>query len=297
MKRSVLSSSCSCLSSRVLSIAKQNKRQKNGAIFISFLFHLSFLFLLLSSSSSPINHDYLIPSFIINHSFVLINHQMLSANPTTSPTTSTPSSSSPILSSIISNPNFLSPPNYRITTRRNHRLDFSAAAFSSNSSSSLPNWFRYPGTRREDAAFGGSSNTNSNSNSNNNDNYNSGNYNNGNTSKREGKWSRDRESYLMDNSDALPLPMTCPDTTPCSPDEIDRRLRCDPNIEDCRPVVYEWTGKCRSCQGSGYVSYFNKRRKETICKCVPCQGIGYVRKITARSDIDLMENLDDQRPP
>ena len=27
-------------------------------------------------------------------------------------------------------------------------------------------------------------------------------------------------------------------------------------------MVYEWTGKCRSCQGSGYVSYYNKRGKE-----------------------------------
>lgn len=48
---------------------------------------------------------------------------------------------------------------------------------------------------------------------------------------KEKKWSRDRESYLDDDSDALPLPMTYPDTSPVSPDEIDRRLRCDPKIE------------------------------------------------------------------
>ncbi|KAK3015053.1 hypothetical protein RJ639_005578 [Escallonia herrerae] len=103
---------------------------------------------------------------------------------------------------------------------------------------------------------------------------------------REKSWSRDRESYLADDGDALPLPMTYPDSSPVSPDVIDRRLRCDPIVEDCKEVVYEWTGKCRSCQGSGYVSYYNKRGKEVICKCIPCLGIGYVQKITARKDID-----------
>ncbi|EEF43697.1 protein disulfide-isomerase SCO2 [Ricinus communis] len=113
---------------------------------------------------------------------------------------------------------------------------------------------------------------------------------------KEKKWSRNRESYLVDNEDALPLPMTYPDSKPVSPEEIDKRLRCDPEIQDCREVVYEWTGKCRSCQGSGYVSYFNKRGKETICKCVPCLGIGYVQKITARKDIGVMEDLDNGKP-
>ncbi|KAF3435397.1 hypothetical protein FNV43_RR22486 [Rhamnella rubrinervis] len=93
---------------------------------------------------------------------------------------------------------------------------------------------------------------------------------------KEKKWSRNGESYLVDDGDALPLPMTYPDTSPVSPDEIDRRLRCDPIIEDCKEVVYEWTGKCRSCQGSGFVSYYNKRGKETVCKCIPCLGIGIV---------------------
>lgn len=41
-------------------------------------------------------------------------------------------------------------------------------------------------------------------------------------------------------------------------------------------MVYEWTGKCRSCQGSGLVSYYNKRGKEIICKCIPCFGIGTI---------------------
>ncbi|WOL06566.1 hypothetical protein Cni_G15300 [Canna indica] len=109
-------------------------------------------------------------------------------------------------------------------------------------------------------------------------------------------WSRDRESYLADDSDALPLPMTYPNTSPVSPEEIDRRLQCDPIIEDCKQVLYEWTGKCRSCQGTGFVSYYNKKGRETICKCVPCLGIGYVQKMTTRTDIDLMEDIDKEKP-
>ncbi|KAL3326246.1 hypothetical protein AABB24_037106 [Solanum stoloniferum] len=113
----------------------------------------------------------------------------------------------------------------------------------------------------------------------------------------EKPWSRNRESYLSDDSEPLPLPMTYPNTSPVSPDEIDRRLRCNPQIQDCKEVVYEWTGKCRCCQGTGFVSYYNKRGKETICKCIPCLGIGYVQKITARKDIDVMEDLDNEKPP
>ncbi|PON69102.1 Protein disulfide-isomerase SCO [Parasponia andersonii] len=109
---------------------------------------------------------------------------------------------------------------------------------------------------------------------------------------KERKWSRSGESYLADDGDPLPLPMTYPDSSPVPPAEIDRRLRCDPKVEDCKEVVYEWTGKCRSCQGSGFVSYYNKRGKEVICKCIPCLGIGYVQKITARKDIEVMEDLD-----
>lgn len=111
------------------------------------------------------------------------------------------------------------------------------------------------------------------------------------------RWSRDRESYLTDKDDALPLPMTYPDSSPVSLDEIDRRLRCDPKIEDCSEVAYEWTGKCRSCQGSGLVDYYTKRGKKIICKCVPCLGIGYVQKMTVRKDIDVMEDLDNWKPP
>ncbi|CAL0313551.1 unnamed protein product [Lupinus luteus] len=114
---------------------------------------------------------------------------------------------------------------------------------------------------------------------------------------KEKNWSRNRESYLVDDSEPLPLPMTHPDSSPVSADEIDKRLQCDPKFEDCKEVVYEWTGKCRSCQGSGYVSYYSKRGKETTCKCIPCVGIGYVQKITARKDIDVMEDLDNGKPP
>ncbi|KAK9677825.1 hypothetical protein RND81_11G170000 [Saponaria officinalis] len=198
-----------------------------------------------------------------------------------SPNLTSSSSSSLILSTPLKSYT-RSPLNFRCTIRC---TNFSAAATSSASSSS-PDWFRFPGggaaaddrrnTRRNDGVLGGSFDENG---------------------KREKNWSKDRESYLIDDSDALPLPMTFPESSPVSSDEIDRRLRCDPKIEDCKTVLYEWTGKCRSCQGSGYVSYYNKRGKETTCKCIPCQGIGYVQKITARSNIDLMEDLDDWRPP
>lgn len=156
--------------------------------------------------------------------------------------------------------------------------DFSA---SSSSSSSSPNWFQIPDIsrpqipRQNDAVFGGGSS------SNNNDSMLNG--------KLEKKWSRDRESYLTDDSDPLPLPMTYPDITPSSPEEIQRRLSCDPAIEDCKVPIFEWTGKCRSCQGTGYVDYYNKRGK-TTCKCIPCMGIGYVRKISARRDFESMED-------
>ncbi|KAL8541381.1 hypothetical protein ACS0TY_002585 [Phlomoides rotata] len=109
------------------------------------------------------------------------------------------------------------------------------------------------------------------------------------------KWSRNRESYLTDAQDALPLPMTHPNSSPVSPDEIDKRLKCDPEVQDCKPVVYEWTGKCRSCQGTGLVSYYNKRGKETICKCIPCQGIGSSRNSSQHRDIIVPEKMSSSR--
>ncbi|KAL6656137.1 hypothetical protein ACP70R_006963 [Stipagrostis hirtigluma subsp. patula] len=111
------------------------------------------------------------------------------------------------------------------------------------------------------------------------------------------RWSGDKESYLVDDVEPLPIPLTVPGAEPMSPEELDRRLSCDVEIEDCRTVSYEWTGKCRSCQGTGLVSYFRKKGKETICKCVPCAGIGYVRKITFRQDIEKMDELDNGKLP
>ncbi|KAJ0264450.1 Protein disulfide-isomerase SCO2 [Hirschfeldia incana] len=49
--------------------------------------------------------------------------------------------------------------------------------------------------------------------------------------KRRLLWSKSGVSYLVGDDDALPLPMTYPDTSPVSPDEIDRRLQCDPVTE------------------------------------------------------------------
>ncbi|KAF7840846.1 protein disulfide-isomerase SCO2 [Senna tora] len=114
---------------------------------------------------------------------------------------------------------------------------------------------------------------------------------------KERKWSPNTDSYLGDENYVLPLPMTYPDSSPVSADEIEKRLQCDPVVEDCKEVVYEWTGLCRSCKGSGYAIYYNKRGKEVTCKCIPCMGIGYVQKITARKDIDVMEDLDNGKPP
>lgn len=36
---------------------------------------------------------------------------------------------------------------------------------------------------------------------------------------------------MTDADDALPLPMTHPDSSPVSPEEIDKRLSCDPETE------------------------------------------------------------------
>lgn len=211
---------------------------------------------------------------------------MFAANLTTSPSFISPPSSKPY---------FLSPPT---TTTCCCTLQCRAAtsSSSSSSSSSTPNWFQFPSSaavdaggsrigRENDAVLGGISSNGGKS------------YNSKKLNAKERNWSRDRESYLTNDLDPLPLPMAYPDTSPVTPEEIDRRLQCDPIVEDCREVVYEWTGKCRSCQGTGYASYYNKRGREVTCKCIPCLGIGYVQKITARKDIELMEDLDYEEPP
>lgn len=106
----------------------------------------------------------------------------------------------------------------------------------------------------------------------------------------------DNESSLS-KDEALPLPMTYPDSTPVPKDVIDKRLLCNPEKEECKEVVYEWTGKCRSCQGTGYTSFYRKKGHEVTSKCIPCLGIGYVQKITNRKNIDVMEDLDNGKPP
>lgn len=106
----------------------------------------------------------------------------------------------------------------------------------------------------------------------------------------------DNDSSLT-KDDALPLPMTYPGSTPVPKDVIDKRLLCNPEKEECKEVVYEWTGKCRSCQGTGYSSFYPKKGREVISKCIPCLGIGYVQKITHRKNIDVMEDLDNEKPP
>ncbi|KAJ3676998.1 hypothetical protein LUZ60_002722 [Juncus effusus] len=172
-----------------------------------------------------------------------------------------------------------------------HHLRHAAAASSSDASSASPGWFRPrrpepsardPGVRVNAEEEEGKSESQEKK------------------RKKRNKWwwwSGDKESYLVDDSEPLPLPMTLPGSSPCTPEDIDRRLQCNPKEEDCREVAYEWTGKCRSCQGTGLVSYYSKKGKETICKCIPCYGIGYVNKMTVRKDINLMDDAEDRKPP
>lgn len=43
--------------------------------------------------------------------------------------------------------------------------------------------------------------------------------------------------------------------------------------QDCKPVIYQWTGDCKACQGTGLVSFYRKRH-EVVSKCINCLGIG-----------------------
>ncbi|KAL5205393.1 hypothetical protein ABZP36_033602 [Zizania latifolia] len=45
------------------------------------------------------------------------------------------------------------------------------------------------------------------------------------------RWSGDKESYLVDDVEPLPIPLTVPETEPMSREELDRRLGCDVEIE------------------------------------------------------------------
>ncbi|KAL9271143.1 disulfide-isomerase SCO2-like protein [Drosera capensis] len=125
------------------------------------------------------------------------------------------------------------------------------------------------------------------------------------TSAKRREWSLDRESSLGDDSETHPdygyaFPprvsvRQVSDTDMSPPKKYRCFIECesgpDSLLDDCKRVVYEWTGPCRRCQGSGLVSYYSKRGKETITKCIPCLGVGYVHKITHREGIEVMENL------
>ncbi|KAL6270396.1 hypothetical protein ACE6H2_027307 [Prunus campanulata] len=112
----------------------------------------------------------------------------------------------------------------------------------------------------------------------------------------ERKWSRDRESYLTDNCDPLPLPMTYPNTSPVSPEEIDRRLRCDPIVEESVGVAKAQDLSVITTKEEEKLSANAYLAKELTCE-TPRSGDGYVQKITARKDIEVMEDLDNGRPP
>ncbi|CAK9224934.1 unnamed protein product [Sphagnum troendelagicum] len=97
-------------------------------------------------------------------------------------------------------------------------------------------------------------------------------------------WHKETESALSGDK-PLPLPMTYPNSEPISKAEFDAMLQCDPELQDCKSVVYQWTGKCERCQGTGEVSFYRKQGKEVISKCIACLGIGYVQKITLRENM------------
>ncbi|KAL3678659.1 hypothetical protein R1sor_021615 [Riccia sorocarpa] len=92
----------------------------------------------------------------------------------------------------------------------------------------------------------------------------------------------------LDPDEPLPLPMTFPDSEPAPREKIEEMLNCDVETEDCKEVVYQWTGECRACQGTGLVSFYRKKH-EVISTCINCLGIGYVHKITSRADIEDMD--------
>ncbi|KAK9116123.1 hypothetical protein Sjap_015070 [Stephania japonica] len=53
-----------------------------------------------------------------------------------------------------------------------------------------------------------------------------------------------------------------------------------------RPLLAKglsWTNlrSVRVARGTGFVSYFNKRGKETTCKCIPCLGIALASVVAA----------------
>ncbi|CAM6091975.1 unnamed protein product [Calypogeia fissa] len=105
----------------------------------------------------------------------------------------------------------------------------------------------------------------------------------------KGKWQKRHESSLSED-EPLPLPMTWPNSTPIPPEKVNELLKCDPEKQTCKDVIYQWTGDCKRCQGTGLVSFYRKKR-EIISKCINCLGIGSVHKITSRADIQDMDGL------
>lgn len=111
-----------------------------------------------------------------------------------------------------------------------------------------------------------------------------------NNNGNNGRWHKENESALS-KDEPLPLPMAYPGSSP-NPQEVENMKNCDPEEKDCKDVLYQWTGKCTRCQGTGEVSYYRKKGRETICKCIPCMGLGYVHKMTRRKDIEVDEDID-----
>ncbi|BBN18687.1 protein disulfide-isomerase [Marchantia polymorpha subsp. ruderalis] len=103
----------------------------------------------------------------------------------------------------------------------------------------------------------------------------------------KGKRNQNHDSSLSPD-DPLPLPMTFPGSKPAPKEQIEALKLCDVEKEDCKEVVYQWTGECKACRGTGSVSFYRKRH-EVISTCISCLGIGYVNKITARPDIEDMD--------
>lgn len=104
-----------------------------------------------------------------------------------------------------------------------------------------------------------------------------------------GRWHRDDESALS-RSEPLPLPMTYPGSAPARA-EVEKMKNCDPEIKDCRDVIYQWTGECSRCQGTGSVNDQKRKGRDVIMQCITCLGLGHVHKVTLRTDIAIVEEV------
>lgn len=157
----------------------------------------------------------------------------------------------------------------------------SIVASSSSSSSNASEWFRprapppaahdlYSDGRGEGIRVNAKENTDNNNNNN---------------KKKRSKWwwwSRDRESYLKDDSEPLPLPMTCPDTSPVSPEEIEKRLLCDPQIE----VRFRFFGFCFSFVFCWW--YFGCCGKWRIAKQLFTNGLGNAGAVKGQVSLTIV---------